>query len=748
MSEVRRLLGRGRLVTLTGPGGVGKTRLAVETARQVRAYPDGIWLVELAAVADPELVASSIASVLALADQSMPSTVAVLLDYLRDKQMLLVLDNCEHLLDGCAVLVGKLLAAAPGLRVLATSRQPLRLEGEWVLSLPPLPVPDPESLPAGNLAEFEAVQLFVQRAQAVLPAFEVTAANRTTVASICRLVDGLPLAVELAAVWLRSLSAEQLLSRLDDQLRLLRTGCRAGSERQRTLQASLQWSYRLCSPQEQLMWARMSVFAGGFDLEAVERVCSGDGIDATEACDLVAGLVEKSLLNRQPEAGPTARYSMLEPVRQYGHQRLADSGELTVLIRRHREYYLDLARQADTEYLSQQQAQWMLRLRREHPNVRASIRSALAEPDSGGVALSIALAARDLWYGTGRYREGLHWMTRALAQAPKPTAMRGIALAEAGYMRLRLGDTADGERMLADARLLDERLRDPALHACVLHFDGAAALTARPPDLVRAAGLVEQGLAAAQACGDLRRVANSLLLLATVAAFTGDPRAAEYAGRCRALCESHAAEWTASWAATVLALVAWCAGDHARADVLAREGLPVIRLLRDSWGAGVCLAVLAWAASVAGRHERAARLLGACHALKCRDGAALAELGPFAAHHGRCTRDARNALGDAAFAAAFEEAARYTLDEATELALCVDHQAGVSPARLSSPARGLLTRREQQVAELVAEGLTNSDIAARLVVSRRTVESHVEHILVKLGFTSRAQVGRWIGERG
>ncbi|RSM64754.1 hypothetical protein DMB66_19130 [Actinoplanes sp. ATCC 53533] len=271
ISEIRRLMGKGRLVTLTGPGGVGKTRLALRVARQLRAFPDGTWLVELAAVTEPELVASAVAAVLAVADQSMPS-LAALAHLLRDKQTLLVLDNCEHLLDACAVLISKLLADAPGLRVLVTSRQTLRVEGEWVLSLSPLSMPDPESLPKGDLSEFEAVQLLVQRAQAVLPTFDVTAANRTAVASICWLLDGLPLAIELAAARLRVLSVDQLLSRIEDQPDLLQTGSRTAVRQQRTIAAALDWSYRLCSPEEQVMWARMSVFAGGFDLAAAERV--------------------------------------------------------------------------------------------------------------------------------------------------------------------------------------------------------------------------------------------------------------------------------------------------------------------------------------------------------------------------------------------------------------------------------------------------------------------------------------------
>ena len=378
----------------------------------------------------------------------------------------------------------------------------MRSEGEWVLSLAPLSVPDPESLPAGNLSEFEAVQLFVQRAQAVLPAFEVTAANRTVVASICRRTDGLPLAIELAAAWLRVLSAEQILSRLDDQLRLLRTGSRAAPDRQRTLQASLDWSYHLCSPEQQAMWARMSVFAGGFDLVAVERVCGGDGIDPEDTLDVVAGLVDMSLLIREPESGATARYSQLETVRQYGHQRLTESGQSAALIRRHREHYRQLARQADAEYLSAHQVNWQLWFRREYHNLRAAIQSALVEPGAAGEALEIAVAARDLWYGAGRYREGQHWMTQALARAPNPTALRGVALAEAGYVTLRSGNPA-GEQMLAEARLLDERLQDPALHACVTHFAGAAALIAQPPDLVRAV----ESLRRVDDCPGLRRLA-------------------------------------------------------------------------------------------------------------------------------------------------------------------------------------------------------------------------------------------------
>ena len=747
LSQLRKLLGSNRLVTVTGIGGVGKTRLAFQMARHLRAFPDGTWVVELAAVTDPDLVASSVAGVFEIADHATPSVLAALVDYLRDKQTLLVLDNCEHLLDGCAVVIDALLTAAPGLRVLVTSRQPLGMDAEWVLSLTPLSVPDPESLSTGSLAEFEAVQLLVQRAQAVLPRFEVTAANRTAVALICRRMDGLPLAIELAAAWLRVLPAEQLLSRLDESPHRLWAGSRVGPERQRTLQATLDWSYHLCSAQEQAMWAEMSVFAGGFDLAAAERVCGGDGGDATEVFDVVAGLVDKSLLIREPESDAVVRYGLLETVREYGHRRLIDSGKRAELIYRHREYYRRFVRQADAGYLSSHQVQWMLRLRREYPNVRAAIQSALAEPDAGGVALEIAVAARDLWYGTGRYREGQRWMTQALARDPTPTALRGVALAEAGYVALRLGDPVAGERMLAEAHVLDERLQDPALHACVTHFAGAAALIRRPPDLSRAADLIQQAVAAAEACGDLRRLANSLLLLATVAAFAKNPQASEYAERCRALSERHGATWTQSWATAVLALTAWTTADHDRADALAREALPVMLHLHDSWGAGICLAILAWVASATGGHERAAGLLGACHAIKRRDGATLAEEGPFAEHHERCVRDTRNGLGKARYAAVFDEASRYSLDEAAAVALGATGHGIAARSGPPSPLTDPLTRREQQIAELIAEGMTNNDIATHLVISRRTAESHTAHILTKLGFTARAQIIGWVNER-
>jgi predicted ATPase/DNA-binding CsgD family transcriptional regulator len=744
LSEVRRLLESSRLVTLTGPGGVGKTRLAVQVAGRVqRAFGDGVWLVEVAPVADPELVAGAVAGVLGVADRTPRSALAGLAGYLEDKQLLLVLDNCEHLVEACGRLAERLLSVAAGLRVLTTSREALRVGGEQVMPVPPLSTPDAGSLPRGDLDEFEAVRLFAERAKAVQSTFEITPGNRMAVAELCQRLDGLPLAIELATPWLRVLPIEQILVRLEDRFALPTSGSRVTPQRQRTLRATMDWSYGLCAPAEQAMWARVSEFAGGFDLPAAEAVCAGDGIDPDEVFELIAGLVDKSLLMREPgEGADAARYALLETVRQYGQQQLIASGQAATLRRRHRDYYRSLARQAAADRVSPREVEWLLRLRRELPNLRLAMESGLAEPGAAHSALEIAVAMQDLWYGGGRYREGQRWLTRALALDPRPTAVRAIALGAAGELTLLLGDVPAGERMLAEARTLADRLGDPSVGAFVTLMLGAAMVLVRSPDLAGGLVLTEQGLTAARATGDLRTVSLCLLNAGTMSAFLGDRRAVGFAEQMRMLGESCGAEWTRSWGLIMLALVRWQQGDREEAAAPAREALPVLRLVHDSWGAGACLALLAWAAAASGRHRYAARLLGACETIKRRGGTPLAETGPFVAHHAHCESDALRALGDAAYTAAFNQGVHSTLDEA------ITHALGDrSPRRPTQSAGELLTRREEQIAALVAEGLTNKDIATRLVISQRTAESHIEHILAKLGFTARAQIAGWVSGR-
>lgn len=661
---------RHRLATLTGVGGVGKTRLAVRAAGRLQAFPDGVWLVELAAVADPQVVVSAVAGVLGVADRSARSELSAVVDYLADKRLLLVLDSCEHLIEACAQLVATLLAAAPGLRVLATSREALRIGGERVVEVAPLAAPDPESLPPGDLGEFAAVRLFAERARAVSPSFTVAAANRVAVAEVCHRLDGIPLAIELAAARLRVLSVEQIAARLDDRFTLLTAGSPVAPARQQTLRATLDWSHGLCTPAEQVFWARASVFAGGFDLPAAEAVCGGAGIDPGEVLELVVGLVDKSIMVREPEAGARSRYALLDTVRLYGWQRLLAAGQQGVRQARHRDYYRDLARQAEADRVSPREVAWLLRLRRELPNLRLAMESALTDPDGAHTALQIAVAARDLWYGTGGHREGLRWLTRALALDPQPTRVRAVGLAVAGYLTLVLGDPEASGRMLAEAQALADRLGDPAARAVVtLHLSNRAT-RAQPPDLPRALALAEQALVEAEAVGDLRTVLFALLQLSVLGAMTADPRAPGHTERCRALGEAHGAAWTTAWSLAVLALVRWQQGDRERAAGLVRQALPILGAIHDLWAAGIGLAILAWTAGQAGLHHHAARLLGACQAIKRREGTTLlAELGPFAASHAACERHARQALGDAAYRAAFDEGTHFALDEAIGQAL-------------------------------------------------------------------------------
>jgi predicted ATPase/DNA-binding CsgD family transcriptional regulator len=751
VSEVRRLLERNRLVTLTGMGGVGKTRLALKVAESARrGFRDGVWLVELAATTDANLVPSAVAGVFGVADRSDRSAVSTLLGYLEDKRLLLVLDNCEHLVDVCAVLAAKLLACAPDLRVLATSRQPLRVDGEQVVPVVPLSTPDPHDLPMGDLAQFEAVELFVQRARAVVPTFEVTEANRAALAKVCRRVEGIPLAIELAAARVPVLSVAQILLRLDDRFALLTKKSRIAPDRHRTLTATLDWSYELCSPPEQLLWTRASVFAGGFDLDAAEQICAGDGIDRGEVFELVSGLVDKSILGRHAGIGSAARYGLLETVRDYGHQQLAGSGLQDTVRDRHREYYLELARQGQAGRVSDREVEWLLRLRREWPNLRAAMESGLARQDFAHSTLDIALALRDLWFGTGRHREGLHWLSRAIAASGERTPARVIALTEAAYFAMRLGEAATCDRMLTEARALADRLDDVHARLVVTHTRGTLALLQNPPDLPLAQALTEAAAAGYRLTGDLRRQINALQQLFAIALFLGETAAAaDHAEQCRGLAEAHGAEWTRSWGLVLLATLRARQGEPARTEALLYEAMPTHLLVGDSYAAGISLELLAWAATATGHPERGARLLGACEVTKRLNGPALAQQAALAVQHDQAVRAARQALGDDAYGTLFDEGAQFTLDEAIRYGL------GEQPPRPPAATPGAagaglapLTPREQEIAELVTQGLTNKQIAARLVISQRTAEGHVENILTKLGFTNRAQISRWITERG
>jgi predicted ATPase/DNA-binding CsgD family transcriptional regulator len=750
LGEAKRLLAAARLLTVTGAGGVGKTRLASRVAAEVRrGCADGVWLVELADLRDPQLLPNTVAIAFGLrgsADQA-----AALAEYLEDKQLLLVLDNCEHLVDECAVLVEKLLATAGGLRVLATSRHALHTEGEHILHLDPLTVPpDHETTEDtvkgsdrdndGDVTRFEAVTLFVERATAVLPGFELTTANRAAVARICRRLEGIPLALELAAVRLRVLSVDQLDGRLVDRFGLLTAGPRTAQLRQRTLEATIDWSYELCSPDEQRLWAQLSVFPGGFDLDAAEHV--GEVRDAS-VLDVLTGLVDKSVLSRKDGTfGWQAWYRMLETVREYAGARLVERGEEHDVLARQTEHYVALARRYRDEGFGPRQLEWVDRLRREHANLRAVLDGCLSTPDSAGQALDIAASLWNFWYGGGLVREGYRYLRRGLALCRDRTPVRARALYAASFLAIQTGVGGDAGEMLAELADLAEELDDDRLRAG--HAECAGMATFFAGDLPGGAELLERALAGYRVAGDALLVFDTLVLLAAAWFFLGDPRGEAAAAEALALTERHDARWSRGYALWAAAIHRWRAGAHRAAEDLLREAIAL--RLADRTLLAFLVEALAWCRSSSGEHERAARLLGCAHAVWRLSGARVDEMSPYQNVDEQCAERAREALGAEAFDAAVAHGGGRGLDEVVRYALEEKPaKAGGKRARAAEP--GGLTRREQEIAELVALGMSNKDIAATLVIGRRTVETHVENILVKLGFTSRTQVASWVAGR-
>ncbi|MEU8106119.1 LuxR C-terminal-related transcriptional regulator [Nonomuraea muscovyensis] len=758
VAEVKRLLCASRAVTLTGPGGVGKTRLALRVAVDLaRDFRGGVWFVELAGVESPDMLAQIVAEALEIRDHSASAPIDVIAQHLRDKQALVVLDNCEHLVYECAVLAETLLRAAPALRVLATSREPLGFAGEQTLPVPTLELPGSDHLPAESLARFDAVRLFTERARAVLPSFEVTEENRDVVARICRRLDGLPLAIELATVRLRALSVQQLLDRLDDRFRLLTAGSRAVLPRQRTLRALIDWSYALCSEQEQLMWERVSVFAGGLDLDGAEAVCAGDGIAREDVLDLVSGLVDKSILLRE-EHGSRVRYRLLEIIRQYGVEKLAEHGQMETVQGRHRDYYKQMAAQAREQLFGPGQVAWFTRLRLEHANLHTVLEHCFAHPDEAVTGLTMASDLLFHWI-TGYYLgEGRQWLDRGLAACTRPDESRARALWSNGWLAVIQADLPAATAMLAESRAIGERLGLDSVLAYVALYNGMVAMF--EGDTESAIAFYEEALERHRATGDPVGTASALIRLSLAYSFRGDSETAISLGdECLAVADAHGEGWHKAYMMMALGVDVWRQGDLRRATELETHSLRFNRTVDDPLGVGVNLEVLAWIAATEGRHERTARLLGILDTVWQAIGAPLSGYGHLAHYHDECVALTRKTLGSSGFEAAFEEGARLSYDEALAYALQGDEHVdeaitrnGFAARDRAQPRSGAgapapLTRREMEIARLVAKGMTSKEIAADLVISQRTVESHIEHILSKLGFHSRTQIAVWVGEQ-
>jgi DNA-binding CsgD family transcriptional regulator/tetratricopeptide (TPR) repeat protein len=542
-------------------------------------------------------------------------------------------------------------------------------------------------------------------------------------------------------VRLRGLSEEQILQRLDDRFSLLTGGSRAALPRQRTLRAAIDWTFDLCSAEEQALWTRLSAFAGGFDLEAAEAVCAGDGIARDSVIDLVAGLVDKSVLVR--EDGAWARYRLPETVRQYGKDQLVETGWLTAMRVRHRDYYQRLAAQADADWFSPRQVDWSARMHLEHANERVALDFSLTEPGHARAGLEITVSLWNFWAAAGYLREGRDWLDRALALNPEPTPARARALGASSFLALLLGKLDSASRTLAECRELASELGDPSGLAYAALFSGFTAMYRG--DLQAALTLLEDALERHRANADLVGTWITLHELAHTASQAGDPRAVAFAEESLALCEAHGAQSCRSYALWMLGFEVWRRGDAGRAAVLMRKATELKRASNDQWGIASCVEVLAWAAAAEGDGEHAARLLGAAQKLWHAIGTSPAGIQHLVAGHAQCEREARQAVGDPVFMAAFREGADFTVDQVVAYAL--GEQAGTGPAMPARDSTAALTRRERQIAELIARGLSNKDIAATLMIAVRTAETHVEHVLAKLGFTSRTQIATWVAQR-
>lgn len=645
LAEVRRLLQEEstyRLLTLCGPGGIGKSRLSLMVATQmVESFTDGIWLVELAPLASPALVAQSVASVVGAPESPDRPLLTTLTGYLRHKNLLLILDNCEHLITACAELVDALLRNCPQVHLLATSREAFGVAGEVTFVVPPLSLPDMQQLiESGEFAQSEAERLFVDRARAVLPDFKVTEANAAAVAQLCHRLDGIPLAIELAAARVRMLRVEQITARLDDRFRLLTGGSRTALPRHQTLQALIDWSYELLSAPERVLFRMLAVFAGGWRLEAVEAACAAsDGMagDATflsspahspasflppaaDVLDLLGQLVNKSLVVADRKQGAETRYRLLETIRQYARQKLLESGGEAFVRRQHLAYYLSLAEQAAPHLRGPEQVMWLDYLEAEHDNLRTALEWALA--NDVGAALRLATALLWLWHIRGHRREGREWLARGLAaeqdeheqslRSPVQVTVRAHALTAAANLANMTGDLQRADALAQEGIALLQTLASedkPGMANALWTLSTAAAGQGR---VEQASGLIEASLTLFRAVGDTFGAAQCLSSLGRIVMGRGDFE------RSRLLLEEHLLlrrefgdlDGMAD-ALGHLGTLAFWQGDYKAAQELYEESLAGFRKVGNRWAMGFTLYAMGELAQAEGDYELAIRKLEA-----------------------------------------------------------------------------------------------------------------------------------------
>jgi predicted ATPase/class 3 adenylate cyclase len=665
IAEVKRLVGAARLVTLTGSGGAGKTRLALQVAANVvEVYADGVWLAEFAPIADPALVPKTVASALNVQEQPGRDMTATLVDALRRKALLLMLDNCEHLVAACADLTTALLRACPQVRILATSREGLGVPGETLWRVPSLSLPDVRRLPPSeDLVLYEAVRLFVDRAVAMAPGFTITSENAAAVAQVCQRLDGIPLAIELAAARVKVLAVEQIAARLDDRFRLLTGGSRMALPHHQTLQAAMDWSHDLLSEKEKALFRRLSVFAGGWTLEASEAICAGGEVEASDILDFLAQLVDRSLVAVETQRG-AARYKLLETVRQYGQERLSESAERGATRRQHRDWYLEWAEHARPKLGATEQEVWVERLRTEHDNLRAALKWSMQ--GGGEPALRLAAALAWFWYIDGHWSEGRKWLEQALALGGDVRSdTLADALMQAAEHARSQGDyeraKAFAEKGLRISRETDNRKNI----AWFLYNLGVVAV--HEGDYSRGKALCEESVALGRHLGMKNLLAVDLGQLGHIARDSTDyEQATKFYGESLAFAREYGQKYTIAYALRNMAVLALYMHDYERAGPLFAESLALCAAA-PNWVTEECLVGMAEIACIEKRYERAACLFGAGDALH-------QALGVRRSPRPQVRYDARVAatcagLGDAVFAKRWAEGRAMTLEQAIEYAL-------------------------------------------------------------------------------